>query len=276
MNSLSNYDSFAGYVKYVNNIPQLSASEEKEMFIEFFNGNIEIAKKIALHNLRYVIWFVNNDFATIPIPKEDLVQMGNIGLLKAIKKFKLEHGVRFISYAKYWIMYEIKYYITKNFSMIRKFKTKPQLKLLYNAANYDWENLKMKDVAKISKEMGVSKNDVMLFESSYNESFVDIDDAVNDINYDYINLASINSPESLVEDADNIKRFNIFQEAMMELSDRSKDIILSRHKNSKMTLGDLSKKYNISIERIRQIEKESIKSMKQWVLEKYPDHLEYI
>jgi RNA polymerase sigma-32 factor len=268
--------SFGDYVAYVNKIPNLSHAEEISLFEDFINGNVECAKKIALHHLRYVVWFINTDFKNIPMNKEDLVQMGNIGLLKAIRKFKLAFGVRFISYAKSWIYSEIYQYITNNWSVIRKYISKPQKKLLCNAGKYDWENVTMSDFKNISDELNVSIDDVELFKLSYNSKITNIDDGYDDIDIDYINSTSSNSPEALVENDDAIKRFNIFKEAIGELSERSKDIILSRHQNSKMTLDALSKKYNVSTERIRQIEKESIKFMKQWVLEKYPDTLDCI
>jgi len=274
--SLSTYniaDSFDLYQRSVREIPLLSAEEEHELGTRLKNDNdLNAAKKLILSHLRLVIKIARS-YSGYGLPIADLVQEGNIGLMKAVKRFDIDRGVRLVSYAMFWIKAEIQEYVVRNWRLVKTATTKAQRKLFFNLRSLKktLQPLGLKEIKSIAKELNVKEEEVREMEYRLNGKELAIDysdddeDSYRPISY----LKDTNlGPLEKIETAENESISNsLLQDALEKLDDRSRAIVQARwlEKEKPETLHNLAVKYNVSAERIRQIEQNAMKKIKAFM-----------
>jgi RNA polymerase sigma-32 factor len=260
------------YISSVNRIPMVSAEEERELALRFQNeGDLDAARQLVMAHLRFVVK-VARGYNGYGLPLADLIQEGNIGLMKAVKRFDPEVGVRLVSFAVHWIRAEMHEYILRNWRIVKIATTKAQRKLFFNLRSakkrLGWLN--KDEVDAVAKDLGVTSKDVMEMEmrmSNYDASF---DGVVNDDDDEntfapiaYLENKSTGPEEQLertqVEDLHQER----LQHAIAALDDRSRDIIAKRWlTDDKKTLHELAAEYDVSAERIRQIENNAMNKLR--------------
>jgi RNA polymerase sigma-32 factor len=261
------------YIRAARSVPILTPEEELEYAIDLQEtGNIESAQKLILPHLRFVIKVANN-YAGYGLSIADLIQEGNIGLMKAVKRFQPDFGVRLVSYAVHWIKAEIHEYILKNWRIVKVATTKAQRKLFFKLRSQKtrlgW--FKPEEIEHVAETLGVTKENVVEMENRLNNQ--DVGFSMNsDDDEDSAYLAPENtlvsstpSPELMLEAKDfEQQNHNQLSEALKALDDRSRTIVMRRWLNddSKATLHELADEYGVSAERIRQIEKNAFKTIK--------------
>ena len=261
------------YLASVHSIPILTREQEQELAIKLYeNDDLDAARQLVIHHLRFVV-HIARSYQGYGLPLADIIQEGNVGLMKAVRKFNPEVGVRLISFAIHWIKSEIHEYILKNWKIVKVATTKAQRKLFFNLRNKrkDLNWLSSDDVKMISSELGVDEKSVKEMESRMNSSDVSFDppaEANDDqASYSPANYLSDSSmdPAELVEKNDLEKHNNSeLLSAISELDQRSKEILMDRWlSDMKPTLHELSDKYGVSAERIRQIEKSAMDVIKE-------------
>uniref|UniRef100_UPI0026127726 RNA polymerase factor sigma-32 n=1 Tax=Flavobacterium sp. TaxID=239 RepID=UPI0026127726 len=245
------------YMRYVKSIPQLNKEEEyflaKKLYVD---GCTESAKKLILANLRFVVWIAHK-YKNYKMPLEDIIQEGNIGLMKAIKRFNPDIGVRLVTFAVHWIKAEINEYIIKNFSLVKTVTTKAQRKLFFNLKKMrpSIDKLSREDIIYIAKELNVSTDDVILMEQRLTNKIVSFDNYIDENGEeDFSNpIYYLTDSTDIIESIDNEKKSSeqLIEMALNGLSDREIDIIRSRYLTEQpIQLVELSKKYNVSFQRI--------------------------
>ena len=263
--------SIDSYVHSVNQIPILSFEEEQRLARLLQNqDDIEAARLLVMSHLRFVVKIARG-YSGYGLQQSDLIQEGNIGLMKAVKRFDPDVGVRLVSFAVHWIRAEIHEFILKNWRVVKIATTKAQRKLFFNLRSskkrLGWLN--QQEINEVANDLGVKPSEVIEMEKRMSNYDARIDTHCDD---DENSVAPINylenneaGPEELLENAQNI---NYEQEklknAISLLDSRSKDIIASRWlAEKKKTLHDLATIHNISAERVRQIENAAIKKLKE-------------
>ena len=260
------------YLSQVYSIPVLTREEELELTQEFYETeDVKVAHKLVISHLRFVV-HIAKSYAGYGLPLADVIQEGNVGLLKAVKKFDPEKGVRLVSFAVHWIRAEIHEFILKNWRIVIIATTKAQRKLFFNLRskkkNTGW--LTDEEAKKIAKDLDVSVKEVMHMENRLNSN-----DAAFDLSSDDEDDEKAFSPSQYIEDnsfspeliaeQDNYEKVNhgaLFK-GISNLDKRSQDIIRTRWlDDEKLTLNELADKYKISAERIRQIEATAFKKLK--------------
>ena len=273
--ALSDTDGLDSYIRYANSLPMLSEEEELELAKALrYQQDLDAAQRLIVAHLRFVIK-VARGFSGYGLPITDLIQEGNIGLMKAVKRFDPEMGVRLVSFAVHWIKAEMHEYILKNWRIVKIATTKSQRKLFFNLrsskARLGW--FTDEEVQSVAKELGVKPETVLEMEKRMNAYDMAFDAPIEEGNkgrsYNpsmFLEDQSAN-PESLVENEDfEAKTQEKLQEAIDQLDDRSKGIIMSRwFADDKPTLHDLAAKYNLSAERVRQIEESAMHKLKKAV-----------
>ncbi len=266
--------SLESYIQSVREIPVLKKSEERDLAVKLRdNDDLEAARQLIMHNLRFVIK-VARGYSGYGLPLADLVQEGNVGLMKAVKRFDPTVNVRLVSFAVHWIRAEIHEFILKNWKIVKVATTKAQRKLFFNLRSKKkrlaWMN--NAEVSDIANDLGVTSKDVMEMEKrmsgqdiGFDLSSDDDDDSTYSPNQ-YLQ-SDVEDPSDAVETADWESHTQVlFKNAMETLDDRSKDILACRWLvDEKATLQDLALKYNVSAERIRQIESNAIEKLKNSV-----------
>ena len=252
----------------------LTAEEEKEVAERlYYHEDIDAAKKLVLSHLRFVI-HVARGYSGYGLPQADLIQEGNIGLMKAVKRFNPEVGVRLVSFAVHWIKAEIHEYVLKNWRIVKVATTKAQRKLFFNLRKtkqrLGWFN--ENEVDMVANELGVSKEDVIEMESRMTGADVGFDlptDAEAETVYSpalYLEDQSSNFAAELENENFENQATEQLSTALKALDARSQDIIKARWlDDDKATLHDLAAKYNVSAERIRQLESNALKKLKSAV-----------
>ena len=268
--------SLESYIQSVREIPVLKKSEERALAVKLRdNDDLEAARQLIMHNLRFVIK-VARGYSGYGLPLADLVQEGNVGLMKAVKRFDPEINVRLVSFAVHWIRAEIHEFILKNWKIVKVATTKAQRKLFFNLRSKKKRLAWMNDaeVTDIANDLGVTNKDVMEMEKRMSGQDIGFDlssDDDDDSSYSpnqYLQSEVVDDPSELIESADwDSHTQSLFKNAMATLDDRSKDILASRWLvDEKATLQDLASKYDVSAERIRQIESNAIDKLKSAVL----------
>lgn len=253
------------YYKSWQSLPILSKDEEFELANKYiFEGCLESVKKLVYHNMRFVMHIVRQ-CCFVPSMKDDLVSCGTIGLMKAIKTFDPEQGVRLASFAVLHIKSEIKEYVLCNYSQLKIATTKDQRKLFFNLKRYlnvD-KGLTQQDKQFISEELNVGMDAVeeMLIRMTSHPVYIN-----HQVHYgeegDDMELVGGDCPSTVLEKMDNAKYWQKIHQTIDQLDPRSRDIIVSRWVNEEKTpLYELAEKYNISKERVRQIENDGIKKL---------------
>ena len=264
-------NSLESYLSAARNIPILSAEEERELAVQLQDhGDLEAAQKLVLSHLRFVA-HVARSYSGYGLALADLVQEGNIGLMKAVKRFDPTVGVRLISFAVYWIRAEIHEFILRNWRIVKVATTKAQRKLFFNLRSkkkkLGW--FSNDEVNAVADDLGVKRTDVLEMEkrlSGLDIGFDGPDD--NDENIapapaNYLEDSSL-EPARLVEQSDWTENQETrLYTALKELDERSRDILQQRWlTENKSTLHQLADQYGISAERIRQLESNAIKKLR--------------
>jgi len=262
--------SIESYVSAVSSINMLTADEEKSLAVRLFDdGDLEAARKLVMSHLRFVV-HVAKSYAGYGLPQADLIQEGNIGLMKAVKRFDPSVGVRLVSFAVHWIKAEIHEFVLKNWRIVKVATTKAQRKLFFNLRKakkrLGW--FTHAEVQKVAEELGVSTKEVLQMEARMSSQ-----DAAFDLTNDD-DESSAFAPAQYLEDkttdvemdvinSDHDKNAsNSLYSAIKTLDARSQHIIETRWlSDDKMTLQDLADEYQVSAERVRQIEKNALKKL---------------
>jgi RNA polymerase sigma-32 factor len=262
--------SLEAYQQAVNNIPMLSAEEERQLAQRYRQDNdLDAAWRLVLSHLRFVVRIARG-YTGYGLPLADLIQEGNIGLMKAVKRYDPEWGVRLISFAVHWVRAEIHEYILRNWRIVKVATTKAQRKLFFNLRGakkrLGWFN--RQEVDAVANDLGVSANDVMEMEKrlhAHDAAFdmgVDVD--ANDENARMAPAAYLADtrfdPAAAIEESEwTDHSTHRLHGALEQLDERSRDIVQQRWLNEeKTTLQELADRYGVSAERIRQLEKNAM------------------
>ena len=273
--SLSKYnvtDSFDLYQREIRAFPSLTAEEEFELGTKLkLNNDLEAAKKLILSHLKLVIKIARS-YSGYGLPVSDLVQEGNVGLMKAVKKFNVDKGVRLVSYAIFWIKAEIQEYVVKNWRLVKNATTKAQRKLFFNLRSMKktLKPLSIDEIQSIANDLNVKESDVKEMEYRMNGQELTIDYSDDDSDEDsfrpisYLEDKSLNPHDALDESQTESNNLELLKNAMSTLDQRSESTIKARwlSEDKAKTLNHLAKKFNVSAERIRQIEKIAMDKLK--------------
>jgi len=260
------------YVASVNSISVLTPEQEKELANKYYyEDNVDAARQLVLAHLRFVVHMAKS-YSGYGLSQADLIQEGNVGLMKAVKRFNPEVGVRLVSFAVHWIKAEMHEYILRNWRIVKIATTKAQRKLFFNLRSskkqLGWLN--NEETEAVAEDLGVDAKVVRQMEgrmSAYDMSFDVEADSEDDIPH--------KAPAYFLEDKGSDIAINIendeweettnshLRQAISELDGRSQDILRSRWlSDKKSTLHDLAEKYGVSAERIRQLEKTAMEKIK--------------
>jgi RNA polymerase sigma-32 factor len=263
-------NSLDAYIYRVSRVPFLTAEEEYNYSKEFLeNEDLDSAKQLVLAHLRYVVR-VARGYSGYGLPLGDLIQEGNLGLMKAVKRFNPDVGVRLVSFAVHWIKAEIHEYVLRNWRIVKIATTKAQRKLFFNLrkmkTRLGW--FTQAEVQQVATDLGVSCKDVLAMEARLNAM---------DMSYDLPEQSSSESsfapaqylttgedPAEIVQkNQQQTQTHAALEQALASLDTRSREILQARWlSEKKITLKDLADKYCVSAERIRQLEATAIKKMK--------------
>jgi RNA polymerase sigma-32 factor len=270
---ISPMGSLEAYISAAHQIPVLSDTEEHDLAVRLQkDGDLNAARQLVMSHLRFVI-HVARGYSGYGLPQADLIQEGNIGLMKAVKRFDPTMNVRLVSFAVHWIRAEIHEYILRNWRIVKLATTKAQRKLFFNLrkskTRLGWFNAE--EVAAVAKDLNVEPKTVLEMEarmSGHDASFDGYTDASDEDSFNpspagY--LYDMHDQPELQLEADNFEEHNSAKlfNALETLDERSQDILKQRWlAEKKATLHDLADKYNVSAERIRQLEKNAMNKMK--------------
>ncbi|MEQ8288529.1 MAG: RNA polymerase sigma factor RpoH [Gammaproteobacteria bacterium] len=266
--------SIESYIQSVNQVPILSQEEELELARRLRDySDIEAARRLVMSHLRFVVKIARG-YNGYGLPQADLIQEGSVGLMKAVKRFDPEMGVRLVSFAVHWIRAEIHEYIIKNWRIVKIATTKAQRKLFFNLRSakkrLGWMN--HAEVEDIASDLGVKPSEVLEMEkrlANYDASFDGYgDEDDDDSSYtapSYFLEHKSAGPEEIVEtDQFDDEQSEALKHALTELDERSMDIIARRWlAEKKATLHELAAEYDVSAERIRQIETNAMKKLRE-------------
>jgi RNA polymerase sigma-32 factor len=275
LSSLSPGRDLDAYLQTVSTFPILTAEEEKVLAERFYYENdLDAARELVLRHLRFVAHLARS-FQGYGLSQADLIQEGNVGLMKAVKRFNPEVGVRLVSFAVHWIKAEMHEFILRNWRIVKVATTKAQRKLFFNlrGAKKRLAWLTNDETKALADELGVSTEEVTRMESRLAASDLafdgyDSDDGDTVTAPVHFLPTEGNDPAELVA-AENWYESskNKLTEALDDLDERSRDIVASRWlKSDKDTLRELAGRYDVSAERIRQLEKNALKKLKAHVL----------
>jgi|TARA_X000000950_G_scaffold37607_2_gene40186 RNA polymerase sigma-32 factor len=255
------------YINHVMSIPVLSTEEEVALAKNLNNENdLGAAKKLIMHNLRYVV-YIAKSYSGYGLNLSDLIQEGNIGLMKAVKKYDPKKNLKLITFAIYSIKSEIHEFVIKNWKIVKIATTKAQRKLFFNlrSKKSSLSNLSSNEALLIAQDLGVGVQDVIEMEKRISNTDLAIEDKDEEHFTPSLYLKSNEpQPDEILELNEKKVLANKLHDVIQNLDERGKDIIQSRWlSNNKLTLEDLSSKYGISRERVRQIENESLMKLKK-------------
>jgi RNA polymerase sigma-32 factor len=260
------------YIRQINSVPMLSGEEEQELALRLEQQNdLAAAQQLIMSNLRFVVKIARG-YSGYGLPLSDLIQEGNIGLMKAVKRFSANHDVRLISYAVHWIKSEIHEFVLRNWRIVKIATTKPQRKLFFKLRSskkrLGWfSNDEVNDVA---ETLGVKPKTVLEMESRLSGCDITFDPLTDDSDDEYhftpaayLTDERADPAQMLERDDTRSQKLDVMADSLLTLDDRSKDIIQRRWLNeNKATLHELADEYNVSAERIRQIEKNALGKMR--------------
>lgn len=264
--------SLEAYLSHIHQIPMLTQEEEYELSTRLQKNNeLAAAKRLILAHLRYVAR-VAKGYLGYGLPLADLIQEGNVGLMKAVRRFNPDMGVRLVTFAMHWIKAEIHEFILRNWRIVKVATTKAQRKLFFNLRNMKkhlgW--MTHQEVQDVAKDLGVRAETVREMEkrlastdTSFDASIDDDDDAAFTAPAGFLEDNRYN-PAQQLESADwSDQAGGAIHHALDQLDERSQDIIRTRWLDEKkLTLQELANKYQISAERVRQLEKNAMQKLK--------------
>ncbi len=263
-----------GYAQAIKTIPMLSVEQERKLAQLLHNENdFEAARVLVVSHLRFVM-HIAHSYRGYGLPQSDLIQEGNIGLMKAVKRFDPCVGVRLVSFAVHWIRAEIHEYILRNWRIVKVATTKSQRKLFFNLRSakkrLGW--LSQDEIEQVAKDLGVSTKDVREMElrlNSYDMAFDapgDADDEETETLSPAGYLEDNRYDPAIIVEQNDWEEHGLMQlhKALAKLDARSQDILQKRWlSEKKVTLQQLAKHYKVSAERIRQIESNALKKLKK-------------
>lgn len=263
--------SLDSYIQTVNRYPMLSLEEEQAYARAWHEReDVEAARQLVLSHLRVVV-SVARHYLGYGLPQADLIQEGNIGLMKAVKRFDPDRGVRLVSFALHWIRAEIHEYVLKNWRLVKVATTKAQRKLFFNlrSLKQSLNSLTIEQADAMAHELNVSRKDVLEMETRLSGHDLSIDPTVDDGEEGYSPLAYLASPDEnpaqlLEREQTERLRHDGLVAALENLDERSRHIIKARWltEGESATLHELAAQYGVSAERIRQIEARALQRMR--------------
>ena len=266
--------SLESYIQSVNRYPLLSLEEEQELARRWRDHeDVDAARKLVLSHLRVVVSTARH-YMGYGLPQADLIQEGNIGLMKAVKRFDPDRGVRLVSFALHWIKAEIHEYILKNWRLVKVATTKAQRKLFFNlrSMKQGLGSLGPAETAAIARELNVKPEEVREMETRLSGQDIGLDPTVEDGEESYSPIAYLASQEDgplevLAREQNERLKHEGLSTALTSLDDRSRRIIEARwlSEDSSATLHELAAEFGISAERVRQIEAKAMKKMRELI-----------
>ena len=265
------------YLSSVHAIPILTKEQEQELALKLYEeDDLDAARQLVIHHLRFVV-HIARSYQGYGLPLGDIIQEGNVGLMKAVDKYDPHRGVKLVSFAVHWIKAEIHEYILKNWRLVKIATTKAQRKLFFNLRgkkkSLEW--LTKEEAESIASDLNVDVKDVLHMENRLSSNDSSFDAPVQTGNDEEVMSPSQYledkkyDPEIIVanEQAEQVNRGELI-EALKMLDDRSKDILQRRYlSDQKATLHDLADEYEVSAERIRQIENTALKKLKSLMVD---------
>ncbi len=264
------------YIQSVNRMPLLSEQEEVELATRLRDeGSVEAARKLVMSHLRVVV-AIARGYLGYGLPHADLIQEGNIGLMKAVKRFDPTRGVRLVSFAIHWIKAEIHEYILKNWRLVKIATTKAQRKLFFNlrSMKQDSGTLSSDEVRAVATQLGVKPEEVVEMETRLGGRDIPLDAGSDDDEDRYAPIAYLPDPHA--EPSEVLEQAQMahlqdsgLRNALASLDDRSRQIVQRRWLNEEQsaTLHELAAEYGVSAERIRQIEAKAMQKMRGMLAE---------
>jgi RNA polymerase sigma-32 factor len=267
---------FDAYLNLVRQMPRLSAEQERELTIKYRdNEDLEAARELVMTNLRFVV-HVARGYSGYGLSMPDIIQEGNVGLMKAVKRFDPDMGVRLVSFAVHWIKAEIHEYVIKNWGIVKVATTKAQRKLFFNLRkskqNLGW--LSNDEAQAIADDLNVDLSDIYEMEMRLGSRDTSFDMPMDESADESFSSPSMYleqhgaDPAELFENADREgHEQELLAKALSCLDERSLDILSSRWlAEKKATLHELAERYNVSAERIRQLEQNAMKKIRASVV----------
>ncbi len=263
--------SLDSYIQTVNRYPMLTLEDEQRYARAWHeNEDVDAARQLVVSHLRMVV-SVARHYLGYGLPHADLIQEGNVGLMKAVKRFDPDRGVRLVSFALHWVRAEIHEYVLKNWRLVKVATTKPQRKLFFNlrSLKQSLNALTLKEADTMARELNVSRKDVLEMETRMSGHDISIDPTVDDGEESYSPMAYLASPDENPaqllerEQTERVRREGL-STALKNLDERSRHIIKARWltEGEASTLHELAAEYGVSAERIRQIEARALQKMR--------------
>jgi RNA polymerase sigma-32 factor len=271
--------SLDAYLERVSRVPMLSREDEQALALRFRSeGDVEAARALVLSHLRFVV-HIARGYSGYGLPVGDLVQEGNVGLMKAVKRFDPAVGVRLVSFAVHWIRAEIHEFVLRNWRLVKVATTKAQRKLFFNLRrlkkNLSW--LSADETAAVARELGVTPAEVTEMERRLSAREIAFDPTPLESDEDEAHSPVAYLPAPDADPAEQVETAEWDEQtharltaALQSLDARSRDILASRWMSSdaeKPTLHELAAKYSVSAERIRQLETNAIKKLRALMVE---------
>ena len=271
----SGHGSLDQYIHTVNSIPLLTPEEEHNLAERKMRGDVEAAKQLILSHLRVVV-SIARGYDGYGLNQADLIQEGNIGLMKAVKRYEPDRGARLFSFAVHWIKAEIHEFILRNWRLVRVATTKPQRKLFFNLRSMrkSLSALSPKEAQAIADDLGVKLSEVLEMEQRMTGKDVALlaDNSDDDDNFAPIDWLADhdNEPTRQIErKAHYTLQTEGLQNALAKLDDRSRRLVETRwlQDDGGLTLHELAAEYGVSAERIRQIEAKAMQKLRTFLVE---------
>ena len=260
------------YIQAVNRFPLLTAQQEVDLGRRLRDDNdLEAARELVLSHLRLVV-AVSRNYLGYGLPQADLIQEGNVGLMKAVRRFDPERGVRLVSFALHWIKAEIHEYILRNWRLVKVATTKAQRKLFFNLRSMKTGpgSLSRKEASSIARELGVKPEEVFEMETRLSGQDIALEPQPGEESETLAPIGYLTDPDAepvqLLEHAETTRnRSEGLRRALAKLDSRSREVIEARwlrEDDDHATLQELADQYGVSAERIRQIESKALKTMR--------------
>ena len=265
-------ESLDSYIRAVNAVPVLTVEEERALTERlYYQEDLESARQLVLSHLRFVV-HIARSYSGYGLPMGDLIQEGNVGLMKAVRRFDPNVGVRLVSFAVHWIRAEIHEFVLRNWRIVKVATTKAQRKLFFNlrGAKKRLARLTVEETDRVAEDLGVSAADVRemegrlaAFDASFDAPTDDDEDSPVYSPAQYLQAEGSDPADLLAEQDWQENNHRRLGDALSSLDERSRDILQSRWLgDNKSTLQDLADQYGVSAERIRQLENAAISKLR--------------
>ena len=257
------------YLASVHSIPILTREQEQELAIKLYeNDDLDAARQLVIHHLRFVV-HIARSYQGDGLPFADIIQEGNVGLMKAVNKFDPHKGVKVVSFAVHWIKAEIQEFVVRNWRLVKTATTKAQRKLFFNLRSMKktLQPLKKEEIKEIAKELNVKESDVKEMEYRFNgnEIALDYQDEDNEDEVfrpiSYLQDENADPVKQLISKESESNNLSALSNAIKSIDERSRYVLESRWLNEEKskTLHELADELGVSAERIRQIEQNALK-----------------